>query len=196
MSPERAPGLWRALVARCTPAAATPEDAAIGEVYALLLVGGAPLLAVFTVADLLKGRRDPSYWREIPVNFGAFAALAAMALARDLPRAARGLGLALPLTAVAISDQAAAGAGGLAPALLTANSAVLASWHPRGEGIGAALTTLAMLGPALTARPSAGRAGVDGGPRPSLQRWGVTILTGLIAGRAARTLRELPYRGA
>lgn len=190
MSREHAPGPWKALVARCTPAAPTPEDAAIGEVYALMLAGGAPLLLVFTLADLLKGRRDRSYWREIPVNLGAFGALAAMAMARDLPRAARGLGLALPLTAVAISDQAAAGAGGLAPALLTANSAVLASWHPRGDGIAAALTTLAMLGPAWLARPSPGRARAGRKGGVSLQRWGVTLLSGLVAGRAARALRE------
>jgi hypothetical protein len=154
------------------------------------MLGGIPAFAVFTIADLIRGRHDASYWREIPVNTVAFATLTTLAFARHLPRGVRGAGLSLSLAAVAISDQAAAGAGGLAPALLTANSALLACWHPAGDALGAAINTLTILGPACFAHPSRSRAGTATTASDTLLRWGATLLCGLIVSRATYALRD------
>lgn len=179
---------WRALIARCAPAHPAPAERAIAETYATILAGGTPIFAAFIVADIVRGFADASYWYEIPVNTIAFLSLAALALSPRLTLTARGLGLAIPLTILAISDQLQAGAGGIAPLVLVMNSAILALWNRRAAWLGAGLSALAIVGPALLGTASESR---SGGPEPLTAlalRLTATLMAGVIVARGIRAL--------
>lgn len=183
-------GPWRWLVRRCTPPSPTAADCAIAEVYAVFLAGGTPLLVAFIVADAIRGFRDVSYWREIPVDLSTFLALAVLALQPQLPRAVRGFGITVPLTIVSISDQVHAGAGGLGPVVLVINTGILSLWHRRGPAIGTLLSVLSIAGPRLFATPSAARSGGAASPQSLLLGLGATVICGIALGRGIRGLAE------
>lgn len=188
MISEAEPGLWKRLVQRCTSPEPTEADRAIGEVYAVILAGGTPLFIAFIAADAVRGAYDASYWREIPVNLGVFLTLTFLALKTSLPRSLRGLGLAVPLTIISISDQVHAGAGGVAPVVLVMNTGILSLWTRHGPLVGSLLSVLAIGGPWLFASPSEARSGGQASLQSLLLGLGVTVICGLIVGRGIRAL--------
>jgi hypothetical protein len=187
MSPLFAPA-WRTLIARCAPARPSPVEQALAEVYAVILAGGSPLFVAFIVTDAVRGFADASYWHEIPVNTLVFLTLATLALSPRLSLTVRGMGLALPLTVIAISDQLQAGASGLAPVVLVMNSAILALWNRRAASLGAGITTLALLGPALVSTASPSRSSGSESPATLALRLGTTLMAGVIVARGIRGL--------
>lgn len=188
ITPKR---LWHALVVRCSPLSASPPDRALGTMYAVIIAGGAPLFAAFTASDVIRGFHDTSYLREIPVNSVAFLSLIGLALARGLPRTVRGVGLALPLIAVALSDQIHAGQGGLGPLVLVLNTATLAMWHRQGTTIGSITAALVILGPAIMTAPSVSRSGGPESLTGLALRLGATLMIGVLIGQGIRALNHV-----